>query len=261
MAPPTSPFQPYAALHLNPQGPGEERPTAIQVVRDCNISLRDKVCLITGCSSGIGVETARALHEAGATLFLTARDMPKLERVIDGIVSSSSFSFTGAAPPPRPQAIELHLDSLDGVRAGAEALLAKSNELNILIANAGVMGVPLSHTPNGFERHMGTNYFGHFLLFALLDPSCYHLQLLQEPSAASSASRLLGIASVTFASMTCTGPPSTPTQLAAPARTTSGKRTAKARRRIYTWPIPSRGIMGRATSSVYRCTQAWLRRS
>ena len=81
MGAPTKAYQPYAEEHKNITGPGDARPTAQKVVQDCNAigKLKGRNVMITGCSSGLGVETARALYEAGATLFLTARDMSKLE--------------------------------------------------------------------------------------------------------------------------------------------------------------------------------------
>lgn len=53
----------------------------MQVVKDCDAfgKLKGKTILITGCSAGMGVETARALYETGAQIFMTARDMPKLD--------------------------------------------------------------------------------------------------------------------------------------------------------------------------------------
>lgn len=53
----------YEAAHAAPQGPGDSRPTALQIVKDEGLEgkLTDKVIFITGCSSGIGAETARAL--------------------------------------------------------------------------------------------------------------------------------------------------------------------------------------------------------
>lgn len=139
MPAPSTPYQPYADVHVNPSGPGDARPTALQIVKDCNAvgELKGKVVLITGCSSGIGVETARALYATGATLFLTARDMPKLEKVIDEIVASSE-----AKDGPRPRGIEMSLDSLASVRKGAEEFKkASAGKLNILCVHL-ACGIP-----------------------------------------------------------------------------------------------------------------------
>lgn len=133
MGAPTNPYTPYAEQHKNVSGPDDGRPSAHQVAKDSNANLKGKTILITGCSSGIGVETARTLYETGATLFLQARDMAKLEKVIDDIVSNAQINKDG----PRPQGVEIHLDSLDSVRKGAEDFKKRSgNKLNILIKYA-----------------------------------------------------------------------------------------------------------------------------
>lgn len=65
---PTKPFQPYAKLHENPKGEGDERPTSLQILEDeglLNDGLKGKVFLVTGCSAGLGQATARALHATG----------------------------------------------------------------------------------------------------------------------------------------------------------------------------------------------------
>lgn len=62
----------------------------------------------------------------------------------------------------------MDLSHFDSVRAGAADFLKRSPTLNVLVENAGVMAAPYSKTEAGYELHMGTNHFGHFLLFQLL---------------------------------------------------------------------------------------------
>jgi hypothetical protein len=85
----------YAAAYTNPKGPVDARPTALQIVHDESLDgkLAGKVVVITGTTSGIGLETARALSATGATLFLTARDMKKAEITLVGILEPGRVSF------------------------------------------------------------------------------------------------------------------------------------------------------------------------
>ena len=91
--------------------------------------------LDAGCSSGIGIETARALHETGAHLFLTARAAAKLEAVKADILK--------AGGPGKIDLLNLDLSSLSSVRHCAEAFLAKSKQLNALVLNAGREVLPV----------------------------------------------------------------------------------------------------------------------
>jgi len=59
---------------------------------------------------------------------------------------------------------ELDLANLKSVRACADALLAKGEPFDVVIANAGVMATPFGHTADGFETQFGTNHLGHFVL-------------------------------------------------------------------------------------------------
>ncbi len=93
--------------------------------------LSNKVILITGCSSGLGIETARALHATGAHLFITARDVMKGQEVVNDIVTSNS------GVTAKVDVLKLDLDSLQSVRECASNFLSKSKQLNILINNAG----------------------------------------------------------------------------------------------------------------------------
>ncbi|OGM45305.1 short-chain dehydrogenase [Aspergillus bombycis] len=149
----------YAKVHQSPKGPGDARPTALQIVKDSGREddLVGKVILITGCSSGLGIETARALYRTGATLYLTARDLEKAKSALGDIVAST-----------RVHLLHLDLNSLASVRACAEEFNSRSHSLNVLIANAGVMACPEGRTADGFETQFGTNHVAHFLLFDLL---------------------------------------------------------------------------------------------
>lgn len=180
----------YQETFINPRGPGDARPTALQIVEDEGLidQLNDKVAFITGANQGIGLETARALHATGATVFLGVRDLEKGQQAVNDILSSNS---SRGGKQEALHLVELSLDSLESVRSAAKAFLAKSpNRLNILILNAGVMAPPLGRTKDGFETQLGVNYLSHFLLFQLLKPA------LLASSTASFNSRVVALSSM-----------------------------------------------------------------
>lgn len=152
----------YAAAHKEPQGSGDSRPTALDIVKDEGLQgkLGDKVAIITGCSSGIGIETARALNATGCKLFLGVRDTAKGQNALADILE-----------PGRVELLRMDLNSLDSVRAAAAEFLQKSETLNILVNNAGVMATPEGKTADGFETQFGICHLAHFLLFQLLKPT------------------------------------------------------------------------------------------
>ncbi|KAL9021486.1 MAG: hypothetical protein Q9185_001279 [Variospora sp. 1 TL-2023] len=153
----------YASVHAKLGGPGDARPTALDIVKDEGLEgkLSDKVVLITGCSAGIGVETAKAIAATGAKVFGTARDLKKGEAALSGILE-----------PGRVELIQMDLGSLDSIRSAVKEVLSKTQTLNIIINNAGIMAVPnLVKTADGFESQFGTNHLAHFLLFALVKPT------------------------------------------------------------------------------------------
>ncbi|CCD43583.1 hypothetical protein QC760_001856 [Botrytis cinerea] len=151
----------YALFHEHPSGPGDARPTAKQIIQDEGIEGQwaNKTILITGCSSGLGVETARALAATGATLYLTVRDVAKTKAILGDLLQLDRIHL-----------LTLDLNSLASVRSCASEFLSRSESLNILIENAGVMTTPEGRTMDGFETQIGTNHLGHFLLFQLLKP-------------------------------------------------------------------------------------------
>ncbi|KAF4922359.1 Retinol dehydrogenase 12 [Colletotrichum viniferum] len=185
----------YAAAHQNPQGPGDARPTALQIIEDENLigKLVGKTIFITGANQGIGLDTARALYATGADVFPGVRSNEKGDKAIADIRKTPNLPGRGSL-----QAIVLSLDSLDSVRKGVESFLAKSEgKLNILINNAGVIQHEKTKTVDGFESHFGTNHVRHFLLFQLLRPALlasvtpeFHSRVVAVSSMAHRASEI-----------------------------------------------------------------------
>lgn len=171
----TSLIQPYAQQNATLNGPGDQRPTAEQVVRDQDLvgALPGLNILITGATSGIGIETARALYLTGANIYITARDIEKGNAVAAQLSSE----------PARPvQVIQMSLDSFASIRKGVEDLLSHTSKLHVLINNAGIMATPYGKTEDGHELQFGTNHLGHFLLFQLLKPALLAGATAERPS-------------------------------------------------------------------------------
>ena len=119
--------------------------------------LSGQTVIVTGASSGIGLEAARAFAGHGARVILAVRDEAKGEKAV------------GSLPAAGPAEVRLlDLASLDSVRAFARDW---SGPIDLLINNAGVMIPPLSRTADGFELQFGTNHLGHFALTNLLLPN------------------------------------------------------------------------------------------
>ncbi len=127
------------------------------------IDLRGRVALVTGGSSGLGQETARALAAHGAEVTLTARDVPKGEAVAAAIRASTGNE--------RVRVEALELGSLASIRAFAARVLATLPRIDLLVNNAGVMACPAAKTSDGFELQFGSNHLGHFLATCLLAPA------------------------------------------------------------------------------------------
>ncbi|EMN4128544.1 SDR family NAD(P)-dependent oxidoreductase [Providencia vermicola] len=127
-----------------------------------NIDLTNKRILVTGTSSGLGVEIARALTARGAHVIGTVRHIASNEK--------QAHAIRGANPQGRFELIELDLSSLDSVRACASGLLEKAKSIDVIITNAGVMATPFGHTRDGFESQFGINHLGHFVLVNHLVP-------------------------------------------------------------------------------------------
>ncbi|KAJ9138119.1 Oxidoreductase [Pleurostoma richardsiae] len=152
----------YAEAHLwsKLNGPGDARPTAMQIIKDYGKegALQGKSILLTGVTSGIGIPTATALAATGATLFCAARSTDKAREALSSIANLTSVRF-----------VQLDLSSLASVRACATEVLAQTGgKLNMLVNNAGILSAVRKLSADGFEIQLATNYLGPFLLFSLL---------------------------------------------------------------------------------------------
>jgi NAD(P)-dependent dehydrogenase (short-subunit alcohol dehydrogenase family) len=129
--------------------------TAEEVIR--GIDLSGKVAIVTGGYSGIGLETARVLHAAGATVIVPARDLPKAQAALAGL-----------------DGVEIELmDLLDPISIDAftAGFLASGRPLHILVNSAGIMACPLQRDSRGYEAQFATNHLGHFQLVSRLWPA------------------------------------------------------------------------------------------
>jgi len=122
------------------------------------MNLKGKRILVTGVSSGLGVETARSLVAHGAQVVGAVRDLNKATAATEQVKKDA------AANGGSFELVELDLANLKSVRACADALRAKGQPFDVVIANAGVMATPFGHTADGFETQFGTNHLGHFVL-------------------------------------------------------------------------------------------------
>ncbi|WAL64702.1 SDR family NAD(P)-dependent oxidoreductase [Amycolatopsis cynarae] len=113
-----------------------------------------RTVLVTGAGGGLGLITARELARAGARVVLGVRNPDKAAEAIIGMAGTFEVR---------------HLDVADlgSVRQFAETW---TGDLDIVVNNAGVMDVPLTRTPQGFDVQTATNYFGPFVLTNLLLP-------------------------------------------------------------------------------------------
>ncbi|OPJ58251.1 oxidoreductase [Clostridium chromiireducens] len=144
-----------------------------------NINLQGKVAIVTGGYSGIGLETAKVLAQAGATVIVPARNIEKAKSAVEGI-----------------QNIELEtLDLMDpsSIDRFAERFIASKRQLNILINSAGIMAPPLMRDNRGYESQFSTNHLGHFQLTARLWPALKKAGNARVVAVSSRAQRLGGV--------------------------------------------------------------------
>jgi NAD(P)-dependent dehydrogenase (short-subunit alcohol dehydrogenase family) len=102
---------------------------------------------VTGANGGIGLEVARELARKGALVVMASRDRAKTEEARASILAET--------PDGSLEPVSLDLGSLASVREAAARILAARPRIDILVDNAGVMGISEQRTEDGFEMQLG----------------------------------------------------------------------------------------------------------
>lgn len=117
--------------------------------------------VITGANSGIGFETARILGSRGASIVMACRSVERGQAAAEQVPGYDKGRIVVR---------RLDVADLDSVVAFADDIAAAGESYDVLINNAGVLGVPYAVTADGVETHFATNHLGHFALTNLLLP-------------------------------------------------------------------------------------------
>jgi NAD(P)-dependent dehydrogenase (short-subunit alcohol dehydrogenase family) len=129
-----------------------------------------RVAVVTGANAGLGLETARELARRGAHVVMAVRNQQKAQDAIADIRAD--------VPDAALELVSMDLSSQASVREAAEQILGAHEHIDLLINNAGVMGIPERRTVDGYEMQFGVDHLGHWTLTALLLPA-----LLRSPGA------------------------------------------------------------------------------
>ncbi len=129
-----------------------------------------RTAVVTGANGGLGLETARQFAAKGAHVVMAVRNQKKAAAAVDEI--------RAGVPDASLELVPLDLSAQTSVRAAAEQIMAVHQGVDLLINNAGVMGIAEAKTADGFEMQFGVDHLGHWSLTALLLPA-----LLRTPGA------------------------------------------------------------------------------
>ena len=115
------------------------------------LDVAGKNFIVTGGYSGIGVESVRALAEAGANVVVPVRNRTKAEKTLAGMPDSVTVA-------------DMDLADLASVKKFAQDYARSHTHLHGLINNAGKMACPMLRVGNDWESQFAVNHMGHFVL-------------------------------------------------------------------------------------------------
>ena len=144
------------------------------------INLSDKVAIVTGGYSGIGLETTKGLVLAGTKVIIPAKRPEIAFKNLNGIVSEDNI-------------IKMDLSDLNSVKGFTDSFKENFSKLDLLINNAGIMACPETRIGNNWESQFAVNHIGHFLLTNELMDMMEDVEGARFVSLSSSAHSLTGI--------------------------------------------------------------------
>jgi NAD(P)-dependent dehydrogenase (short-subunit alcohol dehydrogenase family) len=142
-------------------------------------SQNGKVFIVTGGASGVGLELAKILFQAGGKVYIAGRSEVNARRAIEYIESSSDPSSTSS----KLEFLHLELDDLTTIKSTVESFKLQESRLDVLWNNAGISLPPVGSTSKqGYELQVATNCLGHFLLAQLLQPLLKNTAEVSSPN-------------------------------------------------------------------------------
>ncbi|CAH8667923.1 unnamed protein product [Heterobilharzia americana] len=147
---------------------------------ECTLQNRldGKTVIVTGCNTGIGLETVDELARRGARVIMACRDLGKCRYAKQELLSRYCYNKSSTSPlaqnvmvkPDQLICEELDLESPKSIREFADRIISREKLVSILINNAGADFPEKLYDEIGIEKHLKVNHLGHFLLTKLLKP-------------------------------------------------------------------------------------------
>jgi len=118
-------------------------------------NLDNKIAIVTGANSGMGMATVEALSDEGATVIMLCRSKKRGEEAFEKLM---------AKPERKIELMLCDLEDFSSINAFVKSIRDKFEKVDILVNNAGFISLDRQISKEGFEKQFGINHLGHFLL-------------------------------------------------------------------------------------------------
>lgn len=126
-----------------------------------------KTIVVTGANAGLGFQLSLELARAGAQVVMACRSAERAERARRTVLEE--------APGAQVTTLPLDLSDPESIQEFGRLVIERVGQLDVLINNAGIFGVPRAQNRAGHEIHLATNYLGPFALTGTLLPAFRNL--------------------------------------------------------------------------------------